>query len=148
MNYLLTFFIAIVLCWACFFYVLFFVNPAFGLFAIVLFYLSLWLASAGTFACLVYLLKKKINPEELPGKIIKNSLRQGIFIASVFIVALCLAHKGMLRWWNGSFLIIIALILETFFHLKKRPKIPAWRLAQNKETLNKLPPEDFKENNL
>ncbi len=124
------------------FYFLFFFDPAMGLFAIIFLYLSLRLASAGTFACLVYLLKKKISPDELPGKIIKNSLRQGIFLASVLMIALCLAHKGMLRWWNGSFLIIIALILETFFHLGKRPSTPAWRLAQNKQVVNKLPQDD------
>lgn len=93
-----------------------------GWVGMLFFYFSLFLSSGGTFVFLSFFLRRRLHPQELPGILIKVSLRQGFLLALVLDAALYFLSKNMLRWWNGIFLVLIVLAIEIFFQLTKKPR--------------------------
>lgn len=133
---LITVFLATVISWFSWLFILFEVDPTASTSGVVFFYLSLFLSIWGTLFILFSLLKKRFNKEELEHKIVGVSFRQSIFFALTVIGVLFLQSKNFLTWWNLIILILGVSFLEYLFLSFK--KNPIKELEDVEET--KIPP--------
>lgn len=104
--------IGTLICWVMFFLVIFNIDPASGITALLSFYSSLVMALIGTFSIIgtvvrIFILKKPIIFKE-----VKNSLRQALLFSFLIIVILILQSKRILAWWNVFFLIVAFSAIE------------------------------------
>ncbi len=83
--------------------------------ALSLFYSSLFLALAGSFALLFYALRTWANKREIYNVHLNISLRQGILISAMIIVGLGFQRLRVLTWWDGLLLLAIVLLIEFYF---------------------------------
>lgn len=123
MAYFFLFLFTVMICWASFFHVVLTIDPfAVGFMGFFFFYLSLFFSAGGTFVFLSFFLRRRFHPAELPGLLMKVSLRQGFLLALVLDISLYFLSKNMLRWWNGIFLVLMVLVIEAFFQLTKKTR--------------------------
>lgn len=103
--------------WASWFVVLYklspFSQPALSL---SLFYASLFIALAGTFALIFYFLRVWANKKEIYNVHLNTSLRQGVLLSVMIIVGLGFQRLRVLTWWDGLLLLAIVLLIEFYFH--------------------------------
>ncbi len=123
-KYLNLMVILTVICWLAWVFVLFFINPEeTGLIGFVLFHFSLFLAILGTASILGFIIRARFNQGPV-FKQVEVSFRQGIWLGLLIVGLLLLRGSGLLRWWNGLFLILFLMFLE-FFFLSSRKKYKA-----------------------
>ncbi len=121
-QYLILMSITAVFCWMVWVSVLYLIDPnAAGILGFIFFYLSFFLALAGTLSVLGLLLRMKFGKEEAVFKTVITSFRQAMMLSFLVIGSLFLKSKNLLTWWNIIFLILGLTILEFFFiSYKKR----------------------------
>jgi hypothetical protein len=96
--------ISILLSLACLTAILVYFNPAYANSLIfLLFYLSLFISSAGIFS-LLGLLIRKISHRRVSAsrssRQLWDSFRQGVFLSIILTIVLILQSKRMVCWWN------------------------------------------------
>ncbi len=114
-SYLIMMIAATSLCWAAFVFVIWTVNPfitnRLGFF---LFYLSLFLALAGSAAIIGFLIRFIVLKRELAFRAVKIAFRQSFLFSFLIVATLFLLAKDLFSWLNLLFLIIGLSILEYF----------------------------------
>jgi hypothetical protein len=86
--------------------------------ALPLFFLSLAPALAGTFAIILFFIKKWRAQSKIYVKHVTISLRQGILLSACTSLCLFFLMFGLLRIWNGLILVAIMTLLEFYFSSK------------------------------
>lgn len=115
-NYLLLMLLATAACYLAFLAVIFFFDPQLGgPLVLILFYFSLLLALAGTFAIAGLLLRLFLTKSPLVFKMVIISFRQGIWLALLAIISLYLKSAQILSWKNLLPLTLGFILLELFF---------------------------------
>ncbi len=120
-NYSLIMGIATIIAWVGFFTIIFNFDPQEANWVIfTLFYLALFLATAGTlsivgFLARILLLRKRMILRYL----VVESFRQAIIVAGALVVTLLLQSIRILTWWNMVLLILAAATLEFLILLFK-----------------------------
>lgn len=112
--YLILMSVGALICWLAWFFILGSIDPKqAGLFGFVFFYCSLFLALAGTFSVIGFLIKKIIlKNDQIVFHHVKSTFRQGMLVAGVIILGLILLQIKLLTWWNGILLILLFAAIE------------------------------------
>ena len=114
-SYLIIMIIATLLCWTAFSFVLWTVNPeATNWVGFLLFYLSLFLALAGSAALIGFLIRFIGLKHELVFNSVKNAFRQSFFFAFLITAVLFLLSNNLFTWGNLFLLILCLSVLEFF----------------------------------
>lgn len=128
-KYLILMSLASIVCWVAWGLVIFYMNPvSSGLTAVIFFYLSLFLAMAGTFSVVGFTLRAKIFGGELIFRQVTVALRQAGWFGFLTVFSLWLQSKNLLTWYNLILLILALLIIEFFFLSTKSKTINKNRL--------------------
>jgi len=115
-TYLTAILFATFLSWASWFVVLYKLSPfSQTTLALSLFYSSLFIALAGTFAMLFYFIRAWINKKEIYNVHLNTSLRQGVLLSTMIIIGLSFQRLRVLTWWDGILLLAIVLLIEFYF---------------------------------
>ena len=115
-TYLTTIFVATFLSWASWLVVYYKLSPfSQPALALSLFYSSLFVALAGTFALLFYFLRAWLNKKEIYNVHLNTSLRQGVLLSVMIIIGLGFQRLRVLTWWDGILLLAIVLLIEFYF---------------------------------
>ena len=115
-SYLIIMIIATLLCWTAFSFVLWTVNPeATNWVGFLLFYLSLFLALAGSAALIGFLIRFIGLKHELVFNSVKNAFRQSFFFAFLITAVLFLLSNNLFTWVNLGLLVAGLSVLEFFF---------------------------------
>ena len=83
--------------------------------ALSLFYTSLFVALAGTFALVIYYLRAWLNKGEIFNAHLNVSLRQGVLLSTMINTAIAFQRLKVLTWWDGLLLFAIVLLIEFYF---------------------------------
>ena len=113
-QYLILMSVGAAICRLAWFFVLGSVDPTqAGFFGFLFFYSSLFLALAGTFSVIGFLVKKIIlkNDQALFHHV-KSTFRQGMLVAMVIILGMILLQINLLTWWNAILLIALFVAVE------------------------------------
>ena len=112
--YLILMSVGALICWLAWFFVLGSVEPQqAGFFGFLFFYCSLFLALAGTFSVIGFLIKKIILKNDyIVFHHVKSTVRQGMLVAGVIVLGLFLLQIKLLTWWNGILLILLFAAVE------------------------------------
>lgn len=109
-------FLATMLCWGAFLIVIFSVDPfkttSLGF---VLFYLSLFLSTAGSLSILGFIMRYIFNKNQFINHQVITSFRQGVLLGLLIAVALYLQSNGLIAWWNLLLLVILLVCVEIYF---------------------------------
>ena len=108
--------------WLIFVIFLIFVEPTEGgIFALIIFFLSLFLGLLGIFTLLFIILKfRHLKNKEKIFEKFSSSFRQAIFISIFLISLLILRTLRFLEWWSAASLLLFFLLLELIFLTKKK----------------------------
>ena len=90
--------------------------------ALPAFYASSFFSLLTTFTVVGSFLRKFSSPGKKMLNCINVSLRQGVILAAVCIIALLFQQMHIFTWWIGVLLITIGIILETLFWESKEQK--------------------------
>lgn len=119
-RYILLMLFATALCWGAWYAVITIINPAQAdMLGFALFYGSLALSLAGTFALCGIIVRSVFFKHETGVQRVAIAFRQGIFFALLMDGFLLLQSKRLLTWYNVAFLIIALSIVELFFMSRK-----------------------------
>lgn len=121
-NYLIFMSVTTGICWGAFAFVAGLVDPSkTNWLGFLLFYFSIFLALAGTFALVGFVFRFAIFKGEIAFRAVKLAFYQSFVFSSFVIVLLLLASRGLLTWLNFGLLALIFLVLEFFVasHSKK-----------------------------
>lgn len=112
--YLILMSIGALICWLAWFFVLGSIDPKqAGFFGFLFFYSSLFLALAGTFSVIGFLIKKIIlKKDQIVFHHVRSTFRQGMLGATVIILWLILLQTKLLTWWNAILLILLFAAVE------------------------------------
>jgi len=114
-KYLITMSLTTLICWACWFFVVFTINPEItNSVGFVLFYSSLFLSVIGTSALLGFLVRFVALKQHLAFRLVKEAFRQSFLFASLIIVSLILLSHDLFTWLNLFFLVAGLSVLEFF----------------------------------
>ena len=117
--YLIGILIATFFSWASWFVVVYKLSPfSQPLLSLSLFYSSLFIALAGTFALIFYFLRMWANKKEVYNIHLNTSLRQGALLSLMIILGLAFQRLRVLTWWDGILLLAIVLLIEFYFNSK------------------------------
>lgn len=86
-----------------------------GWIGFALFFLSLFLAVAGTTALGGYIMRRLLMPGQLPAYSVRSALRQGVLLGLFLDVLLALQLFRLVRWWVTVIAIILFLSIELLF---------------------------------
>lgn len=113
-QYLILMSIGALICWLAWFFVLGSVDPGqAGFFGFLFFYASLFLALAGTFSVIGFLVKKIIlKDDQIVFHHVRSTFRQGVLVATVIILGLILLQTKLLTWWDGILLLALFAAVE------------------------------------
>ncbi len=113
-QYLVLMSIGAVVCWLAWFFVLGSVDPSqSGIFGFIFFYTSLFLALAGTFSVIGFLVKKIVlKNDQIVFHHVKSTFRQSMLTAGVIIFGLILLQIKLLAWWNAILLLLLFAAIE------------------------------------
>ncbi len=115
-HYLYLMVFGTLLCWAAWLIVLFNIDPrASGGIGLASFLVSLFLGLLGTFALLGFLFRRAFLRSAVAFDHIGVSVRQGMLLALVLVLALALKATGLYAWWVLVFLVAGISLLESFF---------------------------------
>lgn len=119
-RYLWSMVCASAVCWIAWYGVLAGIRPEqAGILGIGLFYATLTVAVAGTFALVGFAIRMLFLKQELEFQKVVISYRQGIFFALLFDGFLILQSMRLLTWYNILFLIFAITLAELFLISKK-----------------------------
>lgn len=114
-KYLITMAITTLICWACWLFVVFTINPEItNWIGFILFYASLFLALIGTSALLGFLLRFVALKQHLAFRLVKEAFRQSFLFAALIIISLILLSQNLFTWLNLFFLVAGLSVLEFF----------------------------------
>lgn len=82
--------------------------------ALAFFFITSFMSLTGTFALLLFLLKKWRSEDRIYVKHVMISLRQGFLLSLCTNLCLALLMFGLLRLWNGFLLVIFIMLLEFY----------------------------------
>lgn len=113
--------IAAFLSWTSLIIVLFKLNPmeSPGL-ALGLFFMTLFLAFMSTFSIVGFYFRLWLNHNEIYYQHINISLRQGILLSALSVVAIAFQLVRVLTWWTGFLLIFAVLLIEFYFMIREK----------------------------
>lgn len=83
--------------------------------ALPLFFLTTFVALAGSFTIILSLIKKWKSKDQIYLKHVMISLRQGVLLSLCTLSCLGLLMLGFLRVWNGLFLVALMMLTEFYF---------------------------------
>jgi len=83
--------------------------------ALSFFFITLLMSLTGTFALLLFLIKKWRSEDRIYVKHVMISLRQGFLLSACTNICLALLMFGLLRMWNGLLLVILIMLVEFYF---------------------------------
>lgn len=113
--YLILMIISTLVCWTAFSFVLCTVNPeATNWIGFLLFYLSLFLALAGSATLIGFLIRFAALKHELVFNSVKNAFRQSFFFAFLITAVLLLLSNDLFTWINLGLLVVGLSVLEFF----------------------------------
>lgn len=121
-NYLIFMSVTTGICWGAFAFVAGLVDPLkTNWLGFLLFYFSIFLALAGTFALVGFVFRFIIFKGEVAFRAVKLAFYQSFVFSSFVVVLLLLASRDLLTWLNFCLLALIFLVLEFFVasHSKK-----------------------------
>jgi hypothetical protein len=102
-------------CWLVWLFVIFTVNPeTASLFGFVLFYLSLFLALAGSAAIVGFVIRFIALKKALAFRLVRDAFRQSFLFAFLISASLFLLSKNLFNWLNLFFLVAGLSALEFF----------------------------------
>ena len=90
--------------------------------ALSLFFMSGFFALMGTFAIILFFLKKWKAEDRVYLKHVTISLRQGFLLSICTLLCLALLMLGLLRVWNGLLLVSLMMLIEFYLSLKDELK--------------------------
>lgn len=113
-QYLILMSVGAAICWLAWFFVLGSIDPnQAGFFGFLFFYSSLFLALAGTFSVIGFLIKKIIlKNDQIVFHHVKSTFRQSMLVAAVIILGLILLQLKLLTWWNAILLLMLFVAIE------------------------------------
>ena len=118
--YFLSIVIATALAWVSWGLVLSKMSPfTSGILALAFFYASLLIGLTGTFALLLFALRRGMWKTEETLMSLGAPLREGFLLALMIETALVFQRLRVLTWWDALLLLIIALLLEFYFLAQK-----------------------------
>lgn len=104
-----------IICWACFVYVIFTINPeTTNLLGFVFFYTSLFLALVGTAAIVGFLVRFVALKKEMAFRLVKEAFRQSFLFAALIVSSLMLLSWDLFTWLNILFLVLGLSVVELF----------------------------------
>jgi len=118
--YLFAILLASIVGWTGWFTVLYRVNPFGKSISLVLFYISLFFALAGTFTLIGFYIRVFISKNEIYFENINVSLRQGILLSICTIAALVFQSFRVLTWLTGILLVSILILFEIYLITEER----------------------------
>jgi len=119
-TYILAILIATVFGWASWIVVLIKLSPFTApQLALSLFYTSLFVALAGTFALIIYYLRAWLNKGEIFNSHLNTALRQGVLLSTMISIGIAFQRLKVLTWWDGLLLLAIVLLIEFYFMAKE-----------------------------
>ncbi|MFH0951836.1 MAG: hypothetical protein V1838_01470 [Patescibacteria group bacterium] len=120
-RYLISISVSTLLAWLSWVTVLFYVDPAAGWLAHILFHGSLFLAILGTFALLGFYLRVRLYPQVTLYRHVSISFRQGAWLALFSTGSLVLMGANLYVWWSALLFMFFLIIFELYFlsHGKK-----------------------------
>ena len=83
--------------------------------SLTFFFLTLFIATTATFAVLGFYFRMWLFRNEVFYRHINTALRQGFFLSLIIIFCLAFQMMKVLSWWSGSLLVVIAVLLESYF---------------------------------
>lgn len=87
----------------------------------VLFYLTLFLAALGLLSLVGFWLRRLFIKDRMQSRLaISSSLRQGLIMSLVVVIAMWLQSARLLTWWNTILLALAAAALEFVILLFRR----------------------------
>ncbi len=86
-----------------------------GTLAMAFFYASLLIAITGTFALLLFALRRGMGKGEETILSFGAPLREGLLLALMIETALVFQRLRVLTWWDALLLLVIVLLLEFYF---------------------------------
>ena len=124
-SYIFLMLLATIACYLAFLAVIYFFDPfAGGIWALIFFYCSLFLALIGTFAVSGLIARLFFTKEKLVLKQVIISFRQAVWFSLLIIISLHLKSIDLLAWKNIILLILALSLLELFFmSYKAKPSL-------------------------
>jgi hypothetical protein len=124
-SYIFLMLLATIACFLAFFAVIYFFDPFVGgLWVLLFFYLSLFLALLGTFSILGLFVRLIFTREKLVLKKVLISFRQAVWFSLLVVISLHLKSIDLLAWKNIILLILAFTLLELFFmSYKTKPSL-------------------------
>lgn len=92
-----------------------------GVFAVALFFVTLFCAASGTFSILGLGLRRLWRPEEFVVHHVAAAFRQSLFFALLLVIVLVLQHAGALTWITLSLSVVVVTVFELLV-LRFRPR--------------------------
>ena len=83
--------------------------------ALFFFFITLFIALSSFFTVIGFYFRLWLLKNEIFYKHINIALRQGIFLSLIAGFALVFQMLRVLTWWSGLMLIIVAVLLESYF---------------------------------
>ncbi len=83
--------------------------------ALILFFITLFIALTGTFGVLGFYFRLWLFKNEIFYKHINVSMRQGTFLSLIAVFCLVFQMLRVLTWWSGLLLVGAAVLLEFYF---------------------------------
>jgi hypothetical protein len=116
LRFLIVFCSGTVLSWAAWVLVIMMLNPTSGgAVALLLFFSSFFMALVGTATIIGFFLRYWMEQEKIPFRQIGIALRQAVILGTVATIALMLQGQRMLNIWSLLIMIVLAIIVESFF---------------------------------
>jgi hypothetical protein len=115
-TYLLAILIAAVFGWASWIVVINKLSPfTTPELALSLFYTSLFIALAATFALIIHYFRVWLNKGETHNAQLNTALRQGMLLSAMISAGIAFQRLRVLTWWDGLLLLAIVLLIEFYF---------------------------------
>jgi hypothetical protein len=71
-------------------------------------------------ALILFFFRQRFGTREMVKQHLKTSLRQGFWVALLYLAALILQSQGLFSWLNSAFLVIALTFLEVYFLYNER----------------------------
>lgn len=115
-------FISTIFFWLIFLVFFFFVEPnEGGLFALIIFFLSLFLGLLGIFTLIFTILKfRTVKDLDKIFEKFSSAFRQAIFISLFLISLILLRFLKLLEWWSLAAAFLFFLLLELIFSTRRK----------------------------
>ncbi len=123
--YLLIIFLSTVFSFTGLFFVVKYTDPfrsgVFGLpTAIILFYVTLFFSLTGVFTLIFFYIKVFLSKNEIYFKYINNTLRQGVFLSTIFLISLAFERFKVLNWLTAILLFLIFSLTEVYIYIRNK----------------------------